>query len=150
MGAAYFYHLTRRRLEDALPMLVERSLAQGWRVEVRGTRPDALAKLDDHLWTYSEESFVPHERAGQDGADAAPVILTDQALSGYDCILCVDGAELSADEVNAAERACLIFDGHDDQALTQARALWRSLTGAGCAAQYWSEESGKWELKAQK
>ena len=123
MGAAYFYHLTRRRLEDALPMLVERSLAQGWRVEVRGTRPDALAKLDDHLWTYIEESFVPHARAGQYGADAAPVILTDQALSGYDCILCVDGAELNADEVNAAERVCLIFDGHDDQALTQARGL---------------------------
>jgi DNA polymerase-3 subunit chi len=140
LGAAYFYHLTRRRLEDALPMLVERSLAQGWRVE----------KLDDHLWTYSEESFVPHARAGQDGADAAPVILTDQALSGYDCILCVDGAELSADEVNAAERACLIFDGHDDQALTQARDLWKSLTGAGCSAQYWSEESGKWELKSER
>jgi len=32
LGAAYFYHLTHRRLEDALPMLVERSLAQGWRV----------------------------------------------------------------------------------------------------------------------
>ena len=150
MGAAYFYHLTRRRLEDALPMLVERSLAQGWRVEVRGTRPDALAKLDDHLWTYSEESFVPHARVGHDEADAAPVILTDQALQGYDCILCVDGAELSAEEVNASKRACLIFDGHDDSALTHARAQWKSLTGAGCSAQYWSEESGKWELKAQK
>lgn len=150
MGAAYFYHLTRRRLEDALPVLVERSLAQGWRVEVRGTRSDALAKLDDHLWTYSEESFVPHARAVQDVADTAPVILTDQALSGYDCILCVDGAEVSADEVNASQRACLIFDGEDEQALTHARGQWKSLTGAGCSAQYWSEESGKWELKAER
>jgi DNA polymerase-3 subunit chi len=106
--------------------------------------------LDDHLWTYSEESFVPHARVGHDGADAAPVILTDQALQGYDCILCVDGAELSAEEVNASKRACLIFDGHDDRALNHARAQWKSLTGAGCSAQYWSEESGKWELKAQK
>jgi len=150
LGAAYFYHLTRRRLEDALPMLVERSLAQGWRVEVRGTRSDALAKLDDHLWTYSEESFVPHARAGQSGANAAPVILTDQALTGYDCILCVDGAELSAEDVNASQRSCLIFDGHDDAALMHARGQWKFLTSAGCSAQYWSEESGKWELKAEK
>ena len=148
MGAAYFYHLTRRRLEDALPMLVERSLAQGWRVEVRGTRPEAWRNWTTICGPIAKKALFP-TRAGQT-ADAAPVILTDQALSGYDCILCVDGAELNADEVNAAERACLIFDGHDDQALTQARDLWKSLTGAGCSAQYWSEESGKWELKAQK
>ena len=67
------------------------------------------------------------------------MILTDQALSGYDCILCVDGAELNADEVNAAERACLIFDGHDDQALTQAGSV-EIPDGRGCSAQYWSEE----------
>ena len=129
-------------------MLVERSLEQGWRVEVRGTRPAVLAKLDDHLWTYGEESFIPHALAGQNGSDAAQVILTDQPLSGYDCILCVDGAALSTDEVNSAQRACLIFNGHDDRALTHARDQWKSLTDAGCSAKYWSEESGKWELKA--
>ena len=150
MGAAYFYHLTRRRLEDALPVLVERSLAQGWRVEVRGTRPDTLAQLDDHLWTYSEDSFVPHVRASSDGAASSPVVLSDQPLSGYDCILCINGAELSATEVTTSKRACVIFDGHDDAALTHARGQWKSLTGAGCSAQYWSEESGKWELKAEK
>ena len=25
-----------------------------------------------------------------------------------------------------------------------------ALTGAGCAAKYWSEESGRWEKKAEK
>ncbi|MCW8843703.1 MAG: DNA polymerase III subunit chi, partial [Rhodobacteraceae bacterium] len=30
------------------------------------------------------------------------------------------------------------------------RGQWKSLTDAGCAAQYWSEESGRWEKKAEK
>jgi DNA polymerase-3 subunit chi len=30
-----------------------------------------------------------------------------------------------------------------------ARVQWKALTGAGCAAQYWSEESGNWEKKAE-
>ncbi len=29
MGAAYFYHLTQRPLEVALPQLLERALSQG-------------------------------------------------------------------------------------------------------------------------
>ena len=31
-----------------------------------------------------------------------------------------------------------------------ARVQWKTLTDAGCSAQYWSEESGRWEKKAEK
>jgi DNA polymerase-3 subunit chi len=32
--------------------------------------------------------------------------------------------------------------------MQQARRQWKTLTEAGCAAQYWSEESGRWQKKA--
>lgn len=48
------------------------------------------------------------------------------------------------------ERVCVLFDGNDDLALNRARGQWKALTDAGCAAQYWSEESGRWEKKAEK
>jgi DNA polymerase-3 subunit chi len=51
--------------------------------------------------------------------------------------------------VKALERVCILFDGNDGRAVEGARAQWRALTGAGCAAQYWSEASGRWEKKAE-
>ena len=44
----------------------------------------------------------------------------------------------------------MIFDGNDPDALQAARAQWKALTDAGCAAQYWSEETGRWEKKAER
>lgn len=61
----------------------------------------------------------------------------------------VDGAEVSAEEVAALERVCILFDGNDEQAVQQAREQWKTLTDAGCSAQYWSEESGRWEKRAE-
>ena len=40
MGAAYFYHLTRRPLEETLPVLLDKARGAGWRVAVRGRDPE--------------------------------------------------------------------------------------------------------------
>ena len=64
MGAAYFYHLTRRPLEVTLPLLLERALGAGWRVAVRGSDAARLDWLDARLWAVPGESFLPHGRAG--------------------------------------------------------------------------------------
>ncbi len=151
MGAAYFYHLTQRPLEVTLPTLLEKSRAAGWRVVVRGTSDDRMRWLDERLWLQGDESFLPHGVAGG-GFDAdQPVLLTcaadlpNQAV----CLMSVDGAEVSADEVSTLERVCVLFDGNDGTALQRARDQWKALTTAGVSAQYWSEESGRWEKKAE-
>ncbi|MCA0994518.1 DNA polymerase III subunit chi [Alloyangia pacifica] len=151
MGVAMFYHLTQRPLEETLPMLLEKSLAAGWRVAVRGVDPGRLDWLDERLWLGPEEGFLPHGRAGGAHDAQQPILLTERAdlPNGASCLMSVDGAEVSAEEVAQMERVCILFDGMDERALTQARGQWRALTGAGCTAQYWSEESGRWEKKAE-
>lgn len=151
MGAAYFYHLTQRPLEATLPMLLGKSLEAGWKVAVRGTDKGRLDWLDQKLWQGPEESFLPHGLSGGPHDALQPVLLTTGvAANAPDCIMCVDGAEITPEEVHALERVCIIFDGLDDRAVQQARVQWKALTDAGCPAQYWSEESGRWEKKAEK
>lgn len=149
MGAAYFYHLTRSPLEVTLPMLLGKALGAGWRVAVRGTEAARLDWLDDKLWL--DDGFLPHGRAGGEFDAEQPVLLTtDTAVpNGAVCVMTVDGAEVGADEVNALDRVCILFDGNDDGAVQAARDQWKTLTGAGCAAQYWSQEGGGWEKKAE-
>ncbi len=146
-----FYHLTQRPLEQTLPVLLERSLAAGWRVAVRGRDPGRMDWLDEKLWLGPEEQFLAHGRAGGAHDALQPVLLTtEEALpNGAVCLMAVDGAAVGASEVAALERVCVLFDGHDPDAVQHARGQWKALTGAGAAAEYWSEESGRWEKKAE-
>jgi DNA polymerase-3 subunit chi len=75
--------------------------------------------------------------------------LETAAANKPQCVMTVDGAEVAPEEVQRLERVCILFDGNDPTAVDVARGQWRSLTGAGCSAQYWSEESGRWEKKAE-
>lgn len=95
MTDVLFYHLTETRLEDALPPLIDKSVERGWRVAVQTrelTRRDAL---DQHLWTFREESFLPHGTDEADFAESQPVLLTvtsDNANAATVRFI-VDGAE---------------------------------------------------------
>ncbi|MEM9786170.1 MAG: DNA polymerase III subunit chi [Pseudomonadota bacterium] len=150
MGAAYFYHLTDSPLEATLPMLVGKAREAGWRVLVRGSDEALLKRLDDVLWQGPEEQFVPHGLAGGPHDADQPVLLGDVSADGFACLMSVAGADVSADEVGALARTCILFDGYDGDALQQARGQWKALTDAGCAAQYWAQESGRWTKKAEK
>ncbi|SLN16253.1 DNA polymerase III subunit chi [Roseovarius albus] len=151
MGAAYFYHLTRKPLEATLPVLLEKALGAGLRVAVRGTDQARLNWLDEKLWLGPEEGFLPHGLSGGSHDTDQPILLTteQQASNLAQCVMIIDGAEVSADEVSALERVCILFDGNDPEALNVARGQWKALTVAGCSAQYWSEESGNWQKKAE-
>ncbi len=150
MGAAYFYHLTRRPLADTLRMLLEKSLENGWRVAVRGRDTDGLAALDRALWLGPEAGFLPHGMAGgAHDADQPVLLTTGDAGNDANCVMSVHGADVSASEVAALDRVCVLFDGEDEAALNVARGQWKALKDAGASAQYWSEESGRWEKKAE-
>lgn len=152
MGAVYFYHLTRGPLEQTLPVLLEKARGAGWRIAVQGRDPDRMGWLDDRLWQGSPDSFLPHGVEGGAHDVLQPVLLTTgpKAANKPDCVMAIDGAAVEPEEVETMQRVCVLFDGTDTDAVQRARAQWKELTDAGCSAQYWSEESGRWEKKAEK
>lgn len=152
MGAARFYHLTRSPIEAALPLLLSKSLQAGWRVAVRGADAGRMRWLDEKLWLGDEAEFLPHGLAGGPHDAAQPILLTTtgERPNGAVCLMAIDGAEVTAEEVAGLERVCILFDGNDPAALARARGQWKALTDAGAAAQYWSEEDGRWQMKAER
>ena len=152
MGAAYFYHLTRHPLEETLSVLLTKARQAGWRIEVRGTDPARMAWLDERLWLGREDAFLPHGLSGGAHDADQPVLLTSHPLTdqAINCLMSIDGAELQPDEITRLDRACVLFDGNQQSSLEKARSQWKLLTEAGCSAQYWSEESGRWEKKAER
>lgn len=147
---ALFYHLTRSRPEALIPLIVRKAREAGWPVEVRGASRDRIEALDTALWGQGGE-FLPHGLAGGPHDARQPVLLTvagQAAENAPRCLLALDGVEVGTDEALVLERACILFDGHDEAAVQRARAQWKALTGAGVAAEYWSEADGRWQKKA--
>lgn len=131
-------------------MLLGKARQVDWRVLVRGLDGDVLKRLDEVLWQGPEDGFMPHGLEGGPHDADQPILLGSGASEGFSCLITVDGAEVSAEEVRRLERTCILFDGHNDAALDHARGQWRSLTDAGCEAQYWAQEGGRWTKKAEK
>lgn len=151
MGKVIFYHLTRNPLEVTAHMLLDRAYQTGWRVTVRGRDPAVLARLDDTLWLGNKGSFLPHGLAGGDHDADQPILLTQQQTcpNRPDCLMVIDMADITPEDADGLERMWVLFDGNETAALSHARSQWKAVTAAGMHAEYWSEDSGRWQMKAQ-
>ena len=73
-----FYHLEQRRVDQALPPLLERALEEDRRVLVRASSEEMVAALNERLWTYDDASFLPHGAAGDGDPMEQPIFLTSE------------------------------------------------------------------------
>ncbi|MBP6546575.1 MAG: DNA polymerase III subunit chi [Phenylobacterium sp.] len=144
----WFYHLERTGLDQALPELLEKTLARGWKAIVRATGAQRVEHLDGWLWAYRDESFLPHAPADEPGAARQPILLTtsDENPNGADALFLVDGAEPG--ELGDYTRCVVLFDGGDEEALATARRQWKSVKAKGLPASYWKQQGRGWEKQA--
>ncbi len=146
MTEVLFYHLTEHTLERALPGLLDKCLERDWKVVVQTGSQERCKALDSHLWTWRDDSFLPHAMEG-DGA-LHPIWLTTETdnPNGAAVRFLVDGAEPG--DLSAYTRAIYMFDGHDNEAVAQARARWKAEKEAGHDITYWQQNmGGGWEKK---
>ena len=150
MTEILFYHLQHQPLERVLPTLLEKSLERGWRVVVQTASEERAEALDAHLWTFREDSFLPHGTWREGDAREQPILLTlhDDNPNGARVRFLIDGAPLPAD-VAAYDRIVLICNGEDPDAVDAARARCSEAKQNGFAVTYWQpDERGRWQRKA--
>jgi DNA polymerase-3 subunit chi len=149
MAEVLFYHLSESTLEDALPGLLERSLGRGWRAVVQAGTDERRDALDQHLWTFRDDSFLAHGTDREPSAAEQPVLLTTGAGNPNHAQIrfLVDGA--SPPDLSEYERAVFLFDGHDTSQVEAARGHWSAMKGAGHAVTYWQQTPDRrWERRA--
>lgn len=148
MPDVLFYHLEQRPLEAVLPMLLEKTLERGWKAVVEVGSTERAVAVDTSLWTYRDDSFLPHGLAGGEADALQPVLLTTKTDNGNGANVrfFIDGAVPR--DVAGYERIVYIFSGHDPDAVAEARNAWRALRD-GNTVTYWQQEpEGRWVKKA--
>ena len=145
-----FYHLIRSPLEKALPEILDKALKAGLRVVVMAGSPERVAYLDSLLWTWQADSWLPHGTARDGDADLQPVFITDQDDNPNSATMLVMTDGVIPDDVSRFERALTLFDGKDDDAVQQARGLWKTWKDQGFELVYYQQtEQGGWQEKAR-
>jgi len=147
MTEILFYHLKGQTLEQVLPPLLQKSLERGWRVVVQASSDERVEALDAHLWTWRDDTFLPHGTSRDPEASEQPIVLTasGENPNGAMVRFLVDGANLTADAGNY-QRIVLLFDGDDPEAVEMARMRWNEAKANGAEVTYWkADENGRWE-----
>jgi DNA polymerase-3 subunit chi len=144
----WFYHVEHSSLDAAIGPLLEKCVGRSWRVVVVG-KEETLSRLDSALWTWKEDSFLPHGR-GRTHPERQPILLAREAepANGAKVALLLDGTD--ADPATF-ERCLVVFDGADEHARGKARAQFKAANDAGQVAKYFQQErGGGWkEFKAK-
>jgi DNA polymerase-3 subunit chi len=138
-----FYQLAGASVDQVLPRIAERVLAEGERLLIVADDVSALTHLDGLLWRYAAESFLPHGQAGKGDEAAQPVLLATEpvATNGAKRLAIVDGRW--REEALGFDRSFYFFG---DDSLEAARTAWRALgTLEGVDRRFWKrDEEGRW------
>ncbi|WP_341760007.1 DNA polymerase III subunit chi [Candidatus Endowatersipora endosymbiont of Watersipora subatra] len=149
MTQILFYHLNNQSLGKVLHRLLERSLERDWRVAIQCKTRSRLDALDTYLWTFSDESFLPHAAEGSMVEEATfhPIWLTikDDNLNNAHIRFLIDNAE--PPDMRNYERCVFMFEGSDLEAVSGAHIQWKALKCQNHELIYWQQNGRNWIKK---
>lgn len=149
MTAIHFYHLTKTPLAIALPKLLEKAYSSSFRTLLLAGSDDQMSQLNQLLWSYDPNSFLPHGSIKEPYQDQQPILISTmpENHNNANLLFITNGHKIQ--DTGGYDRIIDMFDGNDDRALTNARARWKSYKDAGLELIYNKQnDAGGWEKAA--
>ena len=144
----FFYHHESSTLESTLPQFLEKCIKKNWRALIK-TQVDHLVELEDFLWTFKADSFLPHGRDDQPRAHHHPIVLSSSAKTAdnFQAVFLLAGSDIK--RLNGVERCIVFIDGRSDQSIINERSRWKKLKAKGEKLNFYQQNSsGAWVKKA--
>ncbi len=144
----WFYHLESATVEGILPGLLEKTRQKGWRALVKLPQ-DKLIAMDEYLWTYKDDSFLPHGRDDEPLADLQPVTLSASAVNalGHQAVFLIGGTDI--ENMDGVERCMVMINGRSQDDIVRERKRWKTLKDTEATLAYYQQnERGGWDKKA--
>ena len=148
MSIIRFYHMEQTSLDHNLPNLIIKALENNYRILVRAKDEKTAEHINDHLWTYDPNSFLPHGSENDPDSAGQPIFITtkDENPNNANLLILTQGTE--SKNIEKFDMVCDMIDGRNKEAIEQARNRWKTYKDDGHEVTYWQQSSqGRWEEK---
>lgn len=150
MSRIDFYHLQKQTIEQVLPKLVEKAYGLKKNIKILIGNEERVEFLNNHLWTFNDEKFIPHGSKKDGFSDMQPIYLSagDENPNNATLLFLVDDATIDISQAQNFERIFCIFNGNSDFSLEKAREFWKTASKSGHELYYWQQSNdGVWHQK---
>ena len=127
-----FYVINHGHRERIVCQIAEKAVAQGHRVHIRVPDMEAAQSIDTQLWTFRDQSFLPH-CVGESPSPLVRITIHDEWMPEERDVL-INLAEDIADGYETFERVAEVV-GPDDDSKSQGRARFRQYLEQGLEPQ---------------
>jgi len=144
----FFYNITERDFFKDSAILIEQLFKQGIKALILCPDDEVSSFFDDYLWSFKEESFIPHTVLDSDTSHLEAIIISKEKLSmaAFKTLVILKGSIVDTDYCNRFEKIYYFFDDNNDDEKKLARTLWRESVKQGTNCKYWKVEKNKWNL----
>lgn len=94
--------------------LADKAYSLGHTVYIAAASEARAAALDDLLWTFRQDSFVPHERYPLTGMEGSPVLIGVAAPAEVDAQVLINFTDAFPEGFERYERVVELVDAHPD------------------------------------
>ena len=107
-----------------------------------------MPELDDFLWSFKTDSFLPHGRDDQPKMEHHPIVISSSAkiADNFQIVFLLKGSYV--DNLNDVERCVIFIDGRSEESIRNERNRWQKLKGKGAKLNYYQQNAnGEWIKK---
>ena len=148
MKEFFFYNIAARDFFKDSAILTEKLFKQGIKVLILCPDDEVTTFFDDFLWSFKEESFIPHKVFDRDNNQLEAIIMSKEQIfmEDFKTLIVLKGSMVDTDYCNRFEKTYYFFDDNNNNEKKLARRLWLEAVKLGTKCKYWKVEKNKWNL----
>ena len=144
----YFYNSSQRDIVADIAVLTEKLFMKNDSIVIFCADQETVEVVDEFLWAYREEGFIPHSTNKNEKPSVHPILITNRIDEGYehDILLVLNGVLIEEKDWQKFAKIYYFFDDQDNKEKENARSMWKSLSSLNSECKYWVNKKNKWVL----
>ncbi len=145
---AYFYNSSQRDVVSDISWLTEKLYKERDTILIYCKDQETVEIIDNFLWNYKEDGFIPHSIERKEESFIYPVLITTDINEEYkhNVLLALSGVLIEEKDWRKFNKAYYFFDYLENREKVNARLMWRNFSALNVVCKYWINKDNKWVL----
>ncbi len=145
---AYFYNSSQRNVVSDISFLIERLFKERTTILVCCKDQETVKVVDDFLWAFKEDGFIPHSIDTKEQTSSYPILITTDIHGDckHNVLLALSGVLINEKDWRKFNKAYYFFDDQENKEKENARLMWKRMSALNVVCKYWVNKSNRWVL----